>query len=880
MARPLSPWAEVSSTNSMSGLSRAEIDALFAAALDQPAAEREAFVSEACAGDDALEAAVRELVSLAEEPATALDSFSGGGDALLRELFDELEERRQPGSVGQRIGSWRLLRELGRGGMGTVYLAERTGADFEQLAAVKLLHTGDRSEDSLRRFERERRILASLEHPNIARLIDGGQTGDGRPYLAMEHVAGRRIDDYCSEERLTLDQRLELFIGVAKAVQAAHRNLVVHRDLKPTNILVTADGVPKLLDFGIAKLLEPAPGSETAPRTLGRALTPDYASPEQVRGETVTTASDVYQLGLLLFELLTGKRAQRVDSAATPNAIEHQVCEREAPRPSSVVLEAAADGQAEGSAAAPARSLRGDLDTIVLRALHKEPERRYGSAGELVADLERFRRGFPVEARPDALWYRTSRFVRRHRVFAGATALVAAVLVGYAATVTLQQRRIRAEAERARQAIAFVSEMFGGSGAGNLGSGEKSALEVIDRGARLAATELADQPDLQADILTGLGEVYLTSGRYERAIPGLERALEIRSRNLSPADARIAQTALALGKGLHYSGRLHEALAPLRRARSVSLVAHGPGHWTSCLAITHLGDLLHTLGELLAAERELRSAHEECGGGHALRDLANVLRDRGELDAALAGYETVLEELETTDPAQTGLTYQYLGDALTLAGDLPEAGRALERSVEIISNELGADHPVVGTGLRYQGRLALARGEPAEAERLARESEEMIGRWLGVRHHLVPRAVADRAAVALARGRPAAALATAREAIAHYEELGIPGHPMALQARQVAAAALLEQGDAAAAAAELRDVIGRQEILFVPHDARLAASHGLLAAALEGTGDRRGAEGLRAQARSVLEGRPLAALLYCRTYGATLGEAAPGACSL
>ncbi len=853
----------------MAKTTRARIDALFARALECPATKRAAFLDSACAGDAALRGEVEELLRLAERPAADFDAAGIADGQLVRELLDELKAPTGSALVGRRIGPWRLIEELGRGGMGEVFLAERTAGGFEQRAALKIVQAGERSDEALERFGRERQILASLEHPYIARLIDGGRADDGRPYLAMEYVVGRPIDLYCAEERLSLDQRLKLFIDVAGAVQAAHRSLVVHRDLKPSNILVTSDGTPKLLDFGIAKLLEPEPDEASVTRTLVRALSPEYASPEQVRGETITTASDVYQLGLLLYELLTGERAQSLDGAASPGAIERAVCERPTPRPSTAVA-ASETGESAAGLTLPARALRGDLDNIVLRALHKEPERRYGSAAELVADIERFRAGFPVEARPDTLWYRSTRFVQRNRLAVVAAALVAALLVGYAVTVTVQRRQILAEAERAREATEFVSQMFRVPGERQVGTARRPALEIIDQGADLAATELDDQPELQAEILAEFGKLLMEIGRYERAGQILERAIALQSEFARPPGDENAGTLMLLGMSRHYSGRLHEGEEPLRRALAICLDAFGPSHPHSCTVRAHLGDLLHSLGDLPAAEVELETAYRECGGPAALRDLANVLRDRGDLDRALAAYATALEEYPMDDRMGQGLTLVYRGYALTLAGRLDEAARALDAAVEAGRPNWGGDHPVLANRLRYVSRLALARGDLDAAHRHAEEALVALSRWLGDDNHLVTRAFADRAAVALARRRPTEAIEIAREATARYQKLGIPAHPKALEARQVLGAALLELGRPEEAASALRDLLELQQTTYVPGDARTSASKALLGAALERVGQNAEARRLRAEAERFLARDSGPTLLYRAVYGAVL----------
>lgn len=427
-----------------------EIDAAFATALELPREKRAAYLK-GLRRDPELRRAVARLLEVSERSDSFLDTPGRGvSGSLLADFLAEDRERSRP-VRGRRVGRYRLIRELGRGGAGTVFLAERADGSFEQHVAIKVLRRGLDTDDIVRRFLAERQILASLAHPNIAHVFDGGATDDGLPYFVMEYVQGRPITEYADAHRLTVEQRLRLFSRVARAVRHAHRNLVVHRDLKPSNILVAEDGSPKLLDFGIAKVLNPSPESRDTPRTrTGAALmTPEYASPEQVRGEAVTPATDVYQLGVLLYKLLTGRRPHPL-RATRPEELRHAVLQQTPERPSAAVLRGAEriDGAAESTGAGGwtrgradpvpvdvrrrSRRLHGDLDAIILRALRKEPERRYGSADALLDELRRHLAGLPVRTRPDSWRRRTWRWAGRNR-----GALRAAALGGLAVLVTV-----------------------------------------------------------------------------------------------------------------------------------------------------------------------------------------------------------------------------------------------------------------------------------------------------------------------------------------------------------------------------------------------------------------------------------------------------------
>jgi serine/threonine protein kinase/TolB-like protein/Flp pilus assembly protein TadD len=415
------------------------VEELFHAALEREASQRAAFLDEACAGDPDLRRQVEALLAYDAEESSFLEApaFEATGDWLA--------EDQDTSVVGQRMGPYQVTRELGRGGMGAVYLAERADDQYQKQVAIKLVKRGMDTDSILRRFRHEQQILANLDHPNIAKLLDGGTTEDGLSYFIMDYVDGLPIDKYCDTKKLSTMERLKLFRTVCSAVEYAHQHHVVHRDLKPSNILVTADGVPKLLDFGIAKVLHPELPSQTTGSTATalRPMTPEYASPEQVRGSAITPASDIYSLGVLLYELLTGHRPYRLHSL-TPQEIEHVICEEEPKKPSTVIgrVEKAPDGDRartltpasvsetrEGPPEKLRRCLAGDLDNMVLMALRKEPERRYASVGQFSEDIRRHLEGLPVIACKDTLSYRSAKFIRRNKAHIITSLLTAVILL-------------------------------------------------------------------------------------------------------------------------------------------------------------------------------------------------------------------------------------------------------------------------------------------------------------------------------------------------------------------------------------------------------------------------------------------------------------------
>lgn len=479
------------------------IDEIVKDALDRAPGERTALIRARCGGDGRLESQVRRLVT----------SCTSAADFLERPLVprtigvntEDVREREPP-----RIAGYRIHERIGAGGMGEVFLAERQRAEFRQQVAIKIVKRGMDTEEILSRFRREQRTLAELSHAHIARLLDGGATDDGRPFLVMEFVDGEPITHFCERRALPLEQRLQLFLTVCAAVQYAHRRLVVHRDIKPGNIFVTQDGAAKLLDFGIAKVLRPGEGGPaTVTRAELRPLTPEYASPEQIRGQSVSTASDVYSLGVVLYELLAGRRPYELEHRSLAE-IERIVSGSEPPRPSAVLTTEAVPAGSSRAARAWRRRLRGDLDTIVLAALRKEPERRYASVERMAEDIERWLSGRPIRARPDTLRYRAAKFVGRNRAAVTAGVLVALSLLG-ALLVTSRQARI-ATVQRNEALANLWHAYLAQARAQRLSGAPGQRFQVLDAIGRAAA--IRPSIELRSEAISALA---LTDIRVQRA---------------------------------------------------------------------------------------------------------------------------------------------------------------------------------------------------------------------------------------------------------------------------------------------------------------------------------------------------------------------------
>ncbi len=763
----------------------ADLDLVLDEVLARPAMERDTWLDARCGRD----APIRRQIDRLLRELDGADGFLQPGGALSGPFGDTLREalERDDGlAIGESVGPYRLVEEIGRGGMAVVYLAQRADGAFTQEVALKAVKRGIDTDDVLTRFRQERQILASLTHPNIARLLDGGVTADGRPYLAMELVRGEPLDRYATTRRLGLDARVDLCIAVAEAVRHAHQRLVVHRDLKPSNVLITEDGTIKLLDFGIAKLLDPAgDGEATATRTALRLMTPDYASPEQVRGEPITTASDVYQLGLILFELVTGRRAQRVGGLA-PAEAQRIICEQETPR-ASVAL-----GDAVPYGGASRRRLRGDLDRITARAVAKVPDRRYRSADALVEDLRRYRRGLPVAARGDSLWYRASLFVRRHRLAVGTAA---AVLVALASIVGFYSWRLAAERDRAQQEAAaanqvaeFLTGLFGAADPLRAANTPVTARELLDRGAARVQADLSAQPDLQARMMNVMGNIYRSMALNREAIPLLERSLALRRTHLGSRHPDVAMGAQQLALALYNDGRSDEARPLYEEAVRIQEAALGPQHADLAVTLSGLGLLHRRAGRLDEARDLLERAvgiRERALGpsalslAAALNNLGLVYTTRRDLPQARTALERALainERHRGPDHALVGGSLGNLADVLRLQGELEGARRLHERAVGIAAKTFGPDHRETAIAFNAFGQLLLDMKRYEEAGAQFERSIAIYERSVGVSHPTHPFPVENLGHVYKARGDHAHALALYERAL-HLREASLgPGH--------------------------------------------------------------------------------------------------------
>jgi eukaryotic-like serine/threonine-protein kinase len=686
---------------------------------------------------------------------------------------------------GQTIGGYTIVSLIGRGGMGEVYLAK--DRELHRQVALKFVHRSMASQELIRHFKREEHLLASLNHPNIAQLYGSGLTTDGIPFFAMEYIEGESLDRYCEQHSLPTSARLELFRKVCGAVSYAHQHLVVHRDLKPANIRVTAGGEPKLLDFGIAKLLETEGQSRIDPTlTLRGVMTPEYASPEQIEGDTITTASDVYSLGVIFYKLLTGQSPYRTKTAR-PDEIARAITDQEPVRPS--------DARSAPDLPAVHRKLKGDLDNIALMAIRKDPARRYASAARLSEDIRRHLDGQPVLARRDTFSYRASKFIARNKIGVAAAVLVfLAIMSGL--TMSLWQARIarrerdraRAEQLKAQRVNDFMESLLGFANPGWYSPSAKKGRDVtigqvLDEAASRVDKDFADQPQIRAELQRNIGTSYFYQTRYNDAERYLRAALETFTALHGDDDPDTARTVAALADILFFEDKSAEAESLYRRAlRIYRKESNNPSFdalWHAAAA-ADMGLLLSRNGDEKQAEElweEVFALGPKLKGNDRApiaivkADLANVYSLRGDLDRA----ETLLREswdefktLPSGERYELGVTLTELGNILTVKGKLDEAEPLLHEGAELYRKVLDVNSPYLARNLEIQARLLLQKGDIAGAANAIEESAKIYERG-----HFSPASsfstTVTRALIISKSGRLAEAEVIVREALGRPE---------------------------------------------------------------------------------------------------------------
>lgn len=783
------------------------VQELFLAAVELPVGARAAFV-ERSEPDAAIRAMVLDMLEADGDPAAI---FAGSAAAFipasLSAKFGDPAEVPDP-MIGEMVGPYHVLERIGHGGMGDVYLAEHEG--FEHRVALKVIRRGMQSDDVIRRFDQERQIVASLAHPNVARLFDGGLTRDGLPWFSMELIQGEPIDRWCIRQNVPIRDRLALFGTVCDAVQYAHARLVVHRDLKPGNILVSNEGTAKLLDFGIAKVLTGDPlGDRDLTQTGVRPMSPAHAAPEQIRGEPVTTATDVYALGVVLFEMLTGKGPYWEE--LTGRALEEAILTATPGRP--VLATAGRSGT--------------DLGNIVMMALRKEPDRRYPSAGALADDIRRLLAGFPVTATRDSALYRMHSFVGRNRAAVAAVAIGLLVTGASVAwyTVRLREERAQAqlEARKAEQVAGFLQGIFTApdpmvpSREASTGLNRTAGQLLASAVARID-DDLGEQPAVRSSLLSVLGNTYRSLGEYRQAVTLLERADSARIQSGDP-DPRLAlQLANGLGSAYWELGDLDRAETYQRRAFDAITATSGPDDFGVAVVTNDLAILLWQKGKFGEAEPLMVEALRIFG-------LADSL-EAPELATAISNHAIVLREL----------------------GRIDEAEREYRRAIALKRSALGPKHPSLANSLGQLATLLLEnRGDASGAEALDLEALAIRREALGERHPYVAVSLNELAGAYRAGGRLEDAERTFREALTLRREVLEAGHPHIAYSLVGLGELLIERGRSAEATPMLEEAL-RIRVAALPGD------HWLLAETRSRLGRCLALVGRTAEAMALLQG--------------------------
>jgi len=800
-------------------IAESRVDAVVRQAEALPENERLSFLQQTCSGDNLLLAQALDKLRFSA-PQWWDDSIESRAFAR----GDSLHER-----TGEMIGPYRILRSLGVGGMGEVLLAERDDRQFRQQVAIKLVRRGIQSTTVQARLKSERQILASLDHPNIARLLDGGTAADGTPYIVMEYIEGVPIDAYCDRHQLDIDARLRLFRAVCAAVHNAHQNLVVHRDLKPSNILVMADGTPKLLDFGIAKLLDERLTMHTMAVTQVdmRVMTPDHASPEQVRGDVITTASDVYCLGVLLFELVSGARPYVIRSQRI-SEIERVICEDE-PRALLAAAESADEPDSSSSNALAEkcalrsttptklrRLLTGDLSIIVATAMRKEPERRYSSVEQLSADIGRFLDDMPIAARPDSWQYRAQKFVRRHRFGVASAAIAAFAFIAFTTVTVVQSQRIAREKARAETISTFLVDMFEQADPTHNRGREITAREILDIGSRRIARQLDDQVGTRAELQGTIGKVYSQLGLYDEAEALLRTALTQQVALYGDQSGIVAATKQKLGDML-LEKKDFEAAAPLLEdALVVNRRVFGVRHTAVAASLRSLARLKQQQQDLAQAEAYLSDAlailentNESGELAMTLDSQAQLFTQKGDYAGAEKNYRRALAsaaKLGSDHPYVAMMTHN-LAVTLQNEGRLEEARPLFQESLKLYGQLFGAEHPHTLAMQANYGMFLHRLRDLDGAERVYRDVLELDRKVRGESHSYTGYDHVNLGMLLHDRGKYSEAETEFRSALDIYERSLPANHSYQGAARRALGITLIESGRPQEAERELQTAL-------------------------------------------------------------------------
>ena len=743
-----------------------KIESLLDEALELPLGQRTLFLKQKSEENEELKTL---LIGLWDAGKEATQFLEGDIPAEVVQAIDQIsiEEAYGPAPTqGMRFGEYEVIEEIGRGGMSVVYKARRADGQFEQTVAMKILKRGMDTDLVVQRFLAERQILASLQHANIARLLDGGATPDGRPYLVMEYVEGQPITKYCDNAQLDIEHRLALFLKVSEAVEFAHRNLIVHRDLKPSNILVTADGDVKLLDFGIAKVISTEEDDKRLTLAGGRVMTPEYAAPEQIFGKPITTATDVYALGVILYEFVCGQ-LPLVFEVRTLAGIERAMRGHEAPFPSSKLqlgenaettrLAAKQRGTTVGQLQ---KRVAGDLDLIIQKALRKEPDRRYRSVSELNEELNRFLNGLPVKVRPDSFGYRAKKFYGRYRtgVLLGSIALL--LLVASVVGTFWQARVASAERDTAQREAAtslrvteFLVEVFESIDPDNARGDTLTAYDILERGALRVESELSEEPDVQAEMMTVIGRMYHRMGSFDEAANWLERAHTARKEfpeddlSLQRGSYSLAQAWIDQGHFAEAESLLVEVIASLDAELDEDQRVEGRQLYVKTLDLRGLAMIEKgQYKESRAFYQQALAEKDRLEGADSL-DLASMYKHFGQVLAYLQEFEPAQThfknalEIYRKQPDESAdemaLVLHEVALSFRIAGDYDAAEEAGREELDILERLFSKEHPLYVKGVAQYAHILADMGRHDEAEAMLLEALETQERSIGAEQPII-----------------------------------------------------------------------------------------------------------------------------------------------
>ena len=731
-----------------------KIESLFEKAIELNERERIEFLKKECGNDDEL---FQEINSLLEADLKSHPIFDSPTPTI--EIPENLKYE------GKIIGSYKVIKQIGLGGMGSVYLAERADGQFEQKVALKLIKPGNNSFEIIKRFQAERQILARLQHPNIARLLDGGITNEGLPYFTMEYVEGDPIDVYCDKNKLSIKNRLELFITVCNAVNYAHQNLIIHRDLKPGNIYITKDGRVKLLDFGISKVFteDEAESSTRLTQTGLFIMTPEYAAPEQIRGEIVTTSTDIYALGLILFQLLTGSFPYKLNSFA-PLELEKVICLTDPVKPSTIITKATKSTTSEQKLetekifatrniepSSLKKLLIGDLDNICMMALRKEPGNRYGSVEQFKDDIFKYLDGLPVSARTPTFKYRTQKFIKRHYLILSAAALTVLLLAVLTTVYFIQLKderdKARLEANKATQVSQFLQSIFKVADPNEARGDTITARELLERGAHKIDEELENQPDVKATMMDVIGKVYMNFGSYEKADTLFNKAYLLRRSLYTDNSVETANSLNNIAEAAIWGGKYEKAQSFLYKALSIQdkyLDKDDPKR------LNGLNNLAYFLG-LRGKYNEADSIYKIIIGLYiknndsnnpelftAMNNRALALHENSKYKASEKLFKQALELQKkyygTKPHPELSTTIYNLAELLRDEGEYDESETMFRQSLAMDIKLHGTDHPDVAYSTQGLASVLRQKGNYNEALKLAKECLRIRKKFLGPTH--------------------------------------------------------------------------------------------------------------------------------------------------